>query len=231
MLVNSLSSADPPSENGQGCERAPRTNLLLSATIDAGTLKASVRIRNLSETGALLEGAAFPKVGERLTLRRLTLEIDATVIWRSASRCGVKFEGQASVADWSSGTWSAPATGRDQSRVDRIQAAVRAGSPAIMPIGGTNAAPEEIGGDLDGRVAEELEHLRRLLEKMGDELTDEPIVVQRHPKTVQSFDLACQILGHLAAVLAAENRNAAVDAIGMDDLRARLRRKTMFKGL
>lgn len=206
-------------------ERAPRTNLLLSAAIETATVKAPVRIRNLSEGGALLEGAAFPDVGGVLTLRRLEIAIDATVVWRSASRCGIQFKGKATVADWVSGTQSRSSHDIDQARVDSIQAAVRAGRPTPPP---ERAAPA-VDADLDRRIAEEISYVKRLLEIVGDELTDAPIVVQRYSRSLQSFDLACQILGHLSTVLTASNRAAAVDAVGMEDLRARLLRKPLFK--
>jgi hypothetical protein len=225
--VSYLSDGEPASPLPEGhSERAPRTNLLLSATIETATLKAPVRIRNLSEGGALLEGAAFPDVGGVLTLRRLEIAIDAAVVWRSASRCGIQFKGKAAVADWVSGTQSRSSHDIDQARVDSIQAAVRAGRP--VPTTEGTAAPV-VNADLDRRIAEELSYVKRLLEIVGDELTDAPIVVQRYSRSLQSFDLACQILGHLSTILTASNRGAAVQAVGMDDLRARLLRKPLFK--
>lgn len=232
VLVSDTYCGDPqpdPQPEQDLSERKPRTNLLLAATIEAGTCKTAVRIRNLSESGALLEGPAFPNVNEKLILRRLSYEVEATVVWRSHSRCGVRFDAGLSVADWSSGTWSGPANSRGQARVDTIQAAVRANIPAASPRIRADADPEELNENLDARFAEELEHVRRLLVKMGNELTEEPIMVQRHSAALQGFDLACQILGHLADVMTAQDRGAAVGAIGMDDLRARLRRKPVFK--
>jgi len=219
---------DPTDETGSD-QRAPRTNLLLAATIEADKLQAAVRIRNLSESGALLEGGAFPDVGAKLTLRRMDLEIGATVVWRTAARCGVKFDGLIVVAKWAAGTIGAAASSRAQARVDSIQAAVRAGLPPATSRARSTLPSETLQNSLDGRIAEELAHVRRLLEKMGEELSNEPIMVQRHAKAFQGFDLACQTLGHLAAILAAEDRNAALAAVGMDDLRARLLRKTLFK--
>ncbi len=225
--MTDLFDEEPASPLPEGhSERAPRTNLLLSATIETATLKAPVRIRNLSEGGALLEGAAFPDVGGALTLRRLEIAIDAVVVWRSASRCGVQFKGKVAVADWVSGTQSRSSHDIDQARVDSIQAAVRAGRPVPTTEG---AAAPVVDADLDRRIAEELSYVKRLLEIVGDELTDAPIVVQRYSRSLQSFDLACQILGHLSTILTASNRGAAVQAVGMDDLRARLLRKPLFK--
>ncbi len=196
--------------------------------IEAGTLKAPVRIRNLSESGALLEGAAFPNVGGELTLRRLEIEIGATVIWRTESRCGVKFDGKTSVAEWVAGSRSRTSHDHDQARVDSIQAAVRAGSP-VSSSDAPVALPGGMDDGLDSRIAEELSYVRRLLENVGDELSDAPIIMQRYSRSLQSFDIACQILGHLSTILAAQNRGAAVNAVGMQDLRARLLRKPLFK--
>ena len=63
---------------------------------------------------------------------------------------------------------------------------------------------------------------RRLLDAISAELGGDPDVVQRHSRTLQDFDLAGQILGHLGALLAAEDRLTAIKAIGMPELRSRL---------
>lgn len=207
-------------------ERTPRKNLLLAATIESGVLQAPVRIRNLSESGALLEGAALPLVGEKLVLRRMEIEIGATVVWRTTARCGVKFDGWMSVADWVSGK-RLEAT-PSQARVDQIQAAVRSGQSLPTEKPAAPGSTDMLLRDLDARIAEELAFTRRLLEAIGDELVDDPLIVQRHARVIQNFDLAGQILGHLATVLMAQDRGAAVRAIGMDDLRARLLRRTLF---
>lgn len=202
---------------------APRTNLMLSASIEAGPLTAPVRIRNLSETGAALEGAALPHVGASFTLRRLDISIGGTVMWIAGGRCGVQFEGRTCVPDWISGTRSPLSGNRDQTRVDTIQAAIRTGS-GFVP---TPAAPQPapLQADLDSRLSQELAFVRRLLEQLGEELSDEPAVLARHMRALQSFDLAGQILGHIANILVADDRATAVNAIGMEDLRGRLLRK------
>jgi hypothetical protein len=41
---------------------------------------------------------------------------------------------------------------------------------------------------------------------------------------LQSVDIICQILGHVAKVVSSDDRNEAVRRIGMDDLRGRLLR-------
>jgi hypothetical protein len=76
---------------------------------------------------------------------------------------------------------------------------------------------------LDTKLAEELAHVKRLLEAVGDELIAEPLFVQRHAQTLQGIDLAGQILANVASIIVAEDREEAIDRIGMEDLRARLR--------
>jgi hypothetical protein len=204
---------------------APRTNLLLAASIEAGPLTAPVRIRNLSESGAAVEGATLPRVGAAVTLRRLDLSITGMIVWSAFGRCGVQFNGTTCVAEWISGTRSPLSATRDQTRVDTIQAAIRTGSGVIPPSAGPlPAAPQ---ADLEARLSQELAFVRRLLEQLGEELADEPAVLMRHTRALQSFDLAGQILGHISNILVAEDRGAAVNSIGMEDLRSRLLRKAL----
>lgn len=205
--------------------RAPRTKLLLAATIEDAAGKAAVRIRDLSEGGALLEGGMLPDIGERLTLRRAELAVAATVAWRGSGRCGVRFDRAISVAQWAAGLRLSTGAHEGQARVDAIQAQVRAGAPAAPPPP-PPVAP--IKGELDQRLAEEIDYVARLIETMGDTLADEPAVIHRHPQTLQGFDLATQVLRHLAAVLSADDRGAAIASIGMADLRARLTRRANF---
>ena len=227
--VNTTSGADSlPGPNGEQ-ERAPRKNLLLAAEIVAGSLKTPVRIRNLSESGALLDGAVFPDVGVALTLRRLELEIGATVVWRTGSRCGVKFEGKASVPDWVAGKRVEHVDRGHQLAVDRIQAAIRSGAPVDASKDPAEVAPAVPPKRLDHRIADEIAYVRRLLGVVGDELTNDPIALQRHAAALQSFDLACQTLDHLAAVMKAEDQKAVVDGIGIEGLRARLQSRPMFR--
>ena len=45
--------------------------------IESGGIESPVRIRDLSFSGARLEGPAFPPVGSRLVLRRQEMQIEA----------------------------------------------------------------------------------------------------------------------------------------------------------
>ena len=212
--------------------RSARANVMLSASILVAGLPAKVRIRNISETGALLEGPVVPSKGAALILRRLEMQVAGTVVWSDRGRCGIRFDGTIAPRDWI----GCPQPGASeamagQAGVDAVQEAIRSGllveAKPGRPVPGSlvKATPRE----LDCRLADELLNVRRQLEGMGDQLLSERIVVSRHARLLQQFDLAGQILGQLAGVIRSEDRAAAIAAIGRDDLRARLMREPLIK--
>ena len=77
------------------------------------------------------------------------------------------------------------------------------------------------------RLAEELEYARRMLDIMGDDLTRDGAMVVRHARALQSIDIVGQMLGHLATVIRSNDPEAAIERIGMTELKARLTRKTL----
>jgi hypothetical protein len=205
-------------------DRAPRKNLLLAATIEADGLKVPVRIRNLSEGGAMLDGSVLPRPCTQLVLRRSEIEVEARVVWLSQGKCGVSFGTSAiTVDEWVSGTRVATFNGqRGQARVDAIQEAVRSGAtlPAEVP------APNDAPGlaDLGERLVEEIFQVRRLLDGLGEHLVEDPHVIAEHLEVLQNLDRASQILEHVGAILGAEDPGAAAQEVAMQDLRARLLR-------
>lgn len=199
--------------------------MLLAASIEAGSLSAPVRIRNLSETGALIEGAALPEVGAELILRRMEVEIGAVVVWRTIGRCGIAFAGNVAVDDWATGKRRTPPLfERSQAGVDAMQAAIRSG--AALPPDDREAATAPARTEiLVDRIAEELAYVRRLLDSVGEELSDDAIILQRHGRALQHVDAAGQILAELGTVLEAKDRAAAAESVRLHELRARLLRK------
>jgi hypothetical protein len=63
-----------------------------------------------------------------------------------------------------------------------------------------------------------------MLAGVGDSMITDPALVERHSRGLQDLDLAGQILGHLAAIVMADDQGAAIDRLGMEDLRSRLKR-------
>ena len=141
----------------------------------------------------------------------------------------MRFDSPTPVQEWAGGKIKVAEPGglRDQRRVDAFQAEARTSAP-FAPSQAAVAAEPAAREQLDSRLADELAYVQRLLETVGDELIAEPLFVQRHAQTLQGIDLASQILAHVAAIIVAANRDDAIERIGMEDLRARLKRKAVL---
>lgn len=209
----------PAGSDGDHAPRAPRTNLLLSASVETTVGEAPVRVRNLSDGGAMLEGDTLPGPGDRMLLRRAGLTIAGTCVWRSGNRCGVRFDRSISVQQWASSVRAAANAG--QQRIDAIQATLRAGGPfaAADPL----VTPARAA--VVDNVADEVAAAARFLRSLSDRLADDMAVIVAHGDVLQQLDPLAQTLDHLARVLTAADPSPVIDAIGMDDLRARLTRK------
>lgn len=71
--------------------RSTRKPVLLSATIEVAGEPVSVNLRNLSEEGALLEGAPLPAAGTTTWFERGALRISGQIIWAEGRFAGIRF--------------------------------------------------------------------------------------------------------------------------------------------
>ena len=71
-------------------------------------------------------------------------------------------------------------------------------------------------------VAAELDAIRRKLEDMGIELSDEPVFVKNFCDTLQAIDELSQRHENLAKLLRAPDMEAAIDSISLESLRNRM---------
>jgi hypothetical protein len=202
--------------------RQARKNVMLAATVVVGTMAIPVRIRNLTDVGAMIDGEWCPRVGTAITLRRLDKSVVAKVIWNHGGHCGLSLDQPILVDDWIAGAGSTGrGAGAGQSRVDLVQAAIRGGAifsaEALAPAPKPAAAPP-----VEQAVAAELARVKRMLDTVSDELADDMDVLMRHERAMQTFDIAAQIVAELAAVLAADDREAAAGQVQMHELRSRL---------
>jgi len=75
---------------------------------------------------------------------------------------------------------------------------------------------------LDHLLAAELDHARDMLVMMGDELAMSQDLVAEHGMALQAIDIVGQMLGHIANVVRAEDPEAAIERIGMCELKTKL---------
>ncbi|MBX7481869.1 PilZ domain-containing protein [Qipengyuania qiaonensis] len=185
-----ISAAYESLSQHRNCMRAEeRTNLFVMAKLAAGGSACTVKVRNISAGGAMVEGAALPPPGTPCRLLRGNISIEAQVIWLHANRVGLQFRGRAEPKDW------LPSGQNTQSDVDQAVAQAKAElsqapiarSPA--PLISTALAPADVA-----QVADTLEIL-------ADELADDPVVVAGYLAKLQTFDIAVQTLRKLAVML------------------------------
>lgn len=71
--------------------RSERTNVVLTASLQAGGVWVPVRVGNLSAHGALVIGDTLPAEGEQITFRCKGHDLQSWVAWVRAPHAGVQF--------------------------------------------------------------------------------------------------------------------------------------------
>src|SRR5215210_4712030 len=77
-----------------------RSNIFVVATLYWPQGSAPVRIRNLSPSGALIEGAIPAPVGSQVRLCRGRHSVSGHLVWIEANKAGLRFAASATVTDW-----------------------------------------------------------------------------------------------------------------------------------
>lgn len=181
-------------------QRATRTNTMLAATLEFGGERHAVFVRNLSATGAMVEGKILPLEGEQVVLHRDQQSIGSTVAWAAHNRCGIAFGVQVKV-DALIKRKPAEAGPAHQARVDAIQRALRDKS-AIPAFKETEAL---VGAAAVGkRLVDEVGYAHRLVELVSEALSNDGYVLTRHAMILQQLDEAEQLLRKLNRELSAE---------------------------
>jgi PilZ domain len=174
----------------------PRSNIFLVATLAAQGASGTVRVRDLSSSGALIEGDALPSVGAALRLTRGSLTVSGYVAWVKDNRAGVRFDSTVTVADW------LPNGNRPtaQQQVDEIVQVYKA-RPAAEERR-AEPLPARASGVLHpAKVARELIELQEALNAVAEKLVEDVATAERHAGALQTLDITAQKLGLLARQL------------------------------
>ena len=171
--------------------REMRTNMFVIADLSSATATGTVRIRNMSSGGAMIEGAALPPLTARCRIARTDLELEGEIVWVAGKRAGIRFDGTAQVSQW------LPNGGRTQADVDRAVQQVKAGIAAqtAMPPSSNRGIAPLISQPVDAAQAASVADQ---LEQLADALASDTDVVMRHMSRLQALDLAIQTLRKLA---------------------------------
>lgn len=195
--------------------RATRTGLFLAAILRGPLESRPVRIRNLSSKGALIELIHYVKRGDKVELIRADRKVSARVAWVRDQRCGLEFDCSIVLEEWIPGLDS-----KHQVAVDRRMAAVRDGLTSCSKP--RLEAFEAVS--LNSRIAEELALLARQIDLGLNELASYPPLVVRHAAILQNLEIVAQTLDRVAEIVNSEDPAAAIERLGMDDLKRRLLR-------
>lgn len=184
-------SPSPPSDAGAGGLRArdPRTNTMLAAQIELDGERADVFLRDVSSTGASMEGPRLPAAGETVLLERGAIRVRANVVWRQERRCGINFERPVLVAEMMRRV--GPGSSAQQARIDTVQRKLRAGTFVASPTADRVSPPTDLRADFG--------YACRLVEAVGDELTGDAYILSRYGSTLQKLDELMQLLKKIEA--------------------------------
>lgn len=163
-----------------------RTNMFIAAAMYVQGTFSTVRVRNLSPSGALIETSVSPAAGSPVQLNRGCLMVSGKVMWSTNNRCGLHFNSFISVRDW-----MAPPTNQAQMQVDEMVACVKAERLSVL----APPAPDAMHPQLSLSIR--LGQLSLLIEELGDSLAGDPETVARHGLELQKIDRALQILKSL----------------------------------
>lgn len=199
--------------NVEDLRSTPRRNLLVLGSLTWDGNSKQVRIRNISVGGALLEIADIPADLRNASLIFGAESHQGSIVWRSSNRIGFQFDKPREFT----AAERVPTIG--QARVDRHIYQAR---EELDLTDHSNGSKDTDRSDL--RISEELLYIQRRMESLGDVLSGDPILIVKYQRQLQDIDIIMQTLGHVSRVVSAPDREAAIGAIGMEELRRRLSR-------
>ena len=158
--------------------------------------------------GALLESRTAFARGSLVQLVRGSLIVHALVAWAEEDRLGLKFSGMVDVQQWRMTPNNA-----EQQRIDDIVRLVKAGAvPLPIPAPSCDDA-----ADAEAPAAD-LQRAFQLLERMGDRLANDAIIVALYSAELQNLDIAMQVIDAVGSLLSS-NSDLATDATKFASLR------------
>ena len=91
-IQNKLTPVQGKNPTGKECRESTRFRVLLNAELVTTTDEQSVRVRDISTGGAMLEGQRPIALDQDVVLRRGRIEIFARICWAQGNHCGIQFD-------------------------------------------------------------------------------------------------------------------------------------------
>lgn len=158
-----------------------RSHLFVSVILNSDGGSAPALIRNLSQSGALVECPVVPPAGTRVRICRGDLEVGGVVIWQNGRRAGLKFDSSIAINDWLPN-----ATRNHQALVDKMVHEVR-----------TNAAGPRTAIPPDAQPVWTAGKIASLVEQVAEEFSRDQRIVAEHSDKLQQLEIAVQHIRQL----------------------------------
>jgi hypothetical protein len=164
---------------------AVRANVFLTAILDASGVTYAVRVRNISVTGALIDGDQLPPNGASVRLSRGQLEACGEVAWEDGDYRGLRFSSPVDVQ-----AWVKKVGHNGQREVDQKLALLRQPgrkNPIALVVDDRSSAdtPHRVSVDLDS-LCEELAACPRMSVEFGEQLIRIDTIAQRLRKIIEA---------------------------------------------
>lgn len=191
MMHGMLESLDIAPEILRASKRAhERTRMFITANLSSATTVGSVRVRNLSITGALLEADNLPAVGARVKLRKGDLSATGKIVRSVGRLVGVHFERPINPIDW------LPNKAQSQLMVDTafqtIKPLFEGGPPKESAQTNVRAEARALPSSQTSR--DELEGIADMLDALADQMSEDPAIIASYLDKLQVLDVASQKL-------------------------------------
>jgi len=173
--------------------------MFVMASLAAREGSAPVKVRNLSSTGALVEGGVLPSPGEPVSLLRGALRVDGNVVWCRSGKAGLRFDAVVNVSDWLPRSIAQSRNQQSEDLISHFKADVVTRQTAFKY---NDVAPSGIN-------AAEVRALAAELQGLSDSLADDDLVIIRHGEKLQVIDAVIQALDKLAGLSALEVAKAS----------------------
>jgi hypothetical protein len=168
-----------------------RNNIFVIAVLDLDCGSATpVRVRNLSQNGALVEASVLPEAGTSVLLKRGSLCVEAQVVWVDQQRAGLRLAKPVTVSEWLP---YGPRASRQQLADELVH---QRRSTKTQPSAAAASPPQNSSGGA------ELTELAKMLKRAVEELALDHSTTTRHPLALQIIDGVIEALTRSAAVKA-----------------------------
>jgi hypothetical protein len=161
-----------------------RKHLFVLAALRSESAVAPVRVRNVSNSGMLIEGTVLPPVGSRVEIERGSATAGGFIVWSENGRAGIKLCSSIDIEGW------LPRISREQACVDALVQSIR--SEDHVPRGTARLVPTPATRSFD------LSQLANELDAVSGALVADTRILIDHSEDLQRLDIIAQCLRLLA---------------------------------